>query len=57
MDIEQREKLLNEWENRLIQWENELNKKEKEYKLGLAFMNSNPKYLLQNYHDYDTKPD
>lgn len=55
MDLEQREKLLNEWETRLIQWENELNKKEKQYKLSMAFMNCNSKYLLENYNDYDTK--
>lgn len=58
MDLDKKELLLNEWENRLIQWEKELNKKEKQNKLGLAFMNCNSKYLLENYNEYpdiDTK--
>jgi hypothetical protein len=32
MDIEQKELLLNEWENRLIQWEKQLNDLENEIK-------------------------
>lgn len=35
LDLDKKELLLNEWENRLIQWEKQLNEKEKQYKLGL----------------------
>jgi hypothetical protein len=52
MDLDKKELLLNEWENRLIQWEKELNEKEKQNKLGLAFINSNVKYLNENYNEY-----
>lgn len=51
-DLNLREILLNEWENRLIQWEKQLNEKEKYYKLALAYKNGNVKYLLEN-NDYD----
>lgn len=55
-NLDKKELLLNQWEKRLIEWEKQLSEKEKTYKLGLAFINGNHKYLDQHYYDYiDTK--
>jgi len=55
MDLEQRYKMILLKEQELNEREKQLNQREKDLKIGLAFMNCNSKYLLENYNDYDTK--
>ena len=58
MDIETKIKLLMAKELELDKREKALNQREKDLKIGLAFMNGNVKYLNENYNEYpdiDTK--
>ena len=52
MDIETKIKLLMAKELELDKREKALNQREKDLKIGLAFMNCNSKYLLENYNEY-----
>jgi hypothetical protein len=52
MDLETKIKLLMAKELELDKREKELNQREKDLKIGLAFINCNSKYLLENYNEY-----